>query len=296
MSEIIDSYRKTLKPKETEEFANSWIFRPAAFIIVWFVRKTKITPNHLTVLSFIFGITGGVMLAVGQQWLAFISMLLMVVLDCADGQLARLTGQSSRIGKMLDVTADVSSYLSFFIGVSVYRFGLTGNISEFWYILLSFAAISLNIIFYDQFKNQYIRYVYSDYHEKLEDLSKLKDDYKNEPDFFKRIGRFGYYAVYLAETKVICLGSLLAPKKHARVYSLDIKIDKEKSAAYKKHFFFMTKLWTLLGTGTHYFITLLFLALGFCESLLFIFIGYSFITLAILIIIQNFVFLTYKDQ
>ncbi len=296
MSEFTDSYKKTLKPKETEEFANSWIFRPVAFILVWLVRNTKITPNHLTIMSFFFGITAGVMIAVCQHAAAFAALFLMVIFDCADGQLARLTGKSSKTGKILDLTADITSYFSFFTGVAVYRYSLTGDYSEFFLVPLSFLAITLNIIFYDQFKNQYIRYVYSDYHEKLEGIAKLKDEYRNEKHLFFRLARFIYYAVYLAETKVIYLGSLLALKKHARVYSLENHISRETSLRYKKHFFFMTRLWSLMGTGTHYLIILVFLALGFCALLLHIFIIYSYILLAVLIIIQNFVFLFYHDR
>ena len=295
MSEYIDSYRKTLKPRETEEFPNAWIFRPAAFVIVWIIRKTKITPNHITIISFIFGVTAGVMLALCNHVLAFIALLLMVIFDCADGQLARLTGRSSKIGKILDVTADILSYFSFFTGVAVYRYTLTGNFNEFYFIPLSFLAITLNIIFYDQFKNQYIRYVYTDYHEKLEALEHLKEEYRNEKNPFFWLARVIYFAFYLAETKVIYLGSLLALKKHKRVYDINNEIDKETSAQYKKHFFFMTRLWSLLGTGTHYFLMLVCLSLGYCEFLLYIFIIYSYIALGVLVVIQNIVFLFYKS-
>ena len=296
MSGLIDTYRKTLKPKETEEFINSWLFRPAAFLIVWLVRNTKMTPNHLTIMSCISGITSGVMIALGQHILGFVAMFLMVVLDCADGQLARLTGKSSKVGKMLDVTADVTSYLSFFTGVSVFRYSITGNPAEFYFIPLSFIAIFFNIIFYDQFKNQYIRYVYPEYHEKLEDLNKLKEEYKNEKVPFFRFTRFVYYAVYLAETKVIYLGSIFALKKHSRIYSLDVQITKEKSSRYKKQFYFITRLWSVLGTGSHYFPMMVFLVLGYSHLLLYIFCLYSVIALAVLLIIQNFVFLFYKEN
>lgn len=294
MSALIEAYKKTLKPKETEEFSNIWLFRPLSFLLVYAVRKTWVSPNFLTLLSLISGICSGILLASGYLLPAFIAIVLTLMFDCADGQLARLTGKSSKIGKLLDVSADAVSYFSFFIGVSYYMYSINSDASYFWYIAFCFGSIVLNIIFYDQFKNQYIRYVYKNYKEGLETIDDLKHQYKSEKKCLKKIFMFAYFIFYYCETKILFFGSLFAWKKQKDVFSLKHKPSDEESAKFKKHFYLTTRLWTILGTATHYFIMLIILAVGRMDLLLPVFVWFSLIALGTLLVMQNIVFLFYK--
>jgi len=136
--------------------------------------------------------------------------------------------------------------------------------------------------------------VYRNYHEGLESLETLKQNFKTERNILKKTAAFVYYIFYILEAFIIHLGSLFALRKHQQVYKLKKKIGEIEGVKYKKHFSFMIRLWSLLGTGTHFFIMMIFLAAGFIDQLLSIFIWYSLITLAVLLVIQNFVFLFYK--
>ncbi len=90
---MIDSrYRKT--------------FQPAFDALGGAVKKSKITPNQITVLAFLIGISSGVLVAFEHYILAIIALAISGILDVLDGTVARLTGKSSPFGAFLDMVLD----------------------------------------------------------------------------------------------------------------------------------------------------------------------------------------------
>lgn len=64
------------------------------------LAATPVTPNQVTTLSLLLGVGGAVLLGFGATaayWGAFLYMLAQFV-DHMDGELARLTGQTSEFG------------------------------------------------------------------------------------------------------------------------------------------------------------------------------------------------------
>ena len=296
MGEFSEAYKKTLKPPVTEELINSFFFRPIAFLLVYAVRKTRLTPNHLTLCSLICGLSSGILISFGYFYIALPTLFAYFVFDCSDGQLARLTGKSSKTGKILDVIADIISYFSFFVGSAVHLYNLSANKTVFLLIPVAFIAIALNILFYDQFKNQYIRYVYKNYHEPMESIATLKNQYRNAKGFHLIAG-YLYLVVYVIESYIIYTGSLLSIEKHKRVFADNREAPTEVQAAkFEKHFLIITKLWTFLGSGTHFFIVMVLFSVGLGSVALMVFIWYSLIACGVLLIIQNLVMLFYNDR
>lgn len=48
LKKIIADYHASNKPKEVERFWDKILIRPAGFIIAYFLRNSKITPNFLS--------------------------------------------------------------------------------------------------------------------------------------------------------------------------------------------------------------------------------------------------------
>ena len=102
---------------EVEEAIDLFFYRPIAFLLVKSIYRTNITPDHLTLGAIILGLTGGFFYAFGLQQTSIIGAIfyiLFVILDCSDGQLARLKKNGTKIGRLLDGIADyivVSGYL-----------------------------------------------------------------------------------------------------------------------------------------------------------------------------------------
>jgi phosphatidylglycerophosphate synthase len=120
----LQAIRRQFKPSAVEEPIDYWFHRPLAGVFVQLVLPLPITPSQVTILSGIVGATSGVALAqttpAEPAWalLAFVLLLTAVVLDCADGQLARARQQSSVVGRALDGLVDVVAPLSIFVGMA----------------------------------------------------------------------------------------------------------------------------------------------------------------------------------
>ena len=54
-----EEYKKSLKMREVEEIFDLFIYRPLAFLLVRMVYKTKITPNNITSIAILMGVTAG---------------------------------------------------------------------------------------------------------------------------------------------------------------------------------------------------------------------------------------------
>ncbi len=95
MSGWREEYRKSLKSMDTEEHIDLAFYRPIGFMWARLAARVGVTPNAITIASIFLGVGAGIL----------IGMLLLVwanSFDSADGQLARLTKQYSRLGRILD--------------------------------------------------------------------------------------------------------------------------------------------------------------------------------------------------
>ena len=73
------------------------------------LKDTRVTPNHLTTFRLLIGLAGAACLAQGRfGWVnagAFL-MVLSNFVDHTDGELARISGRSSKIGHFYDLASD----------------------------------------------------------------------------------------------------------------------------------------------------------------------------------------------
>jgi phosphatidylglycerophosphate synthase len=108
---------------------NTWIHRGVRVLVRPLVRS-PVTPNHLTTARLFTGLGAAAAFATGEtQWIRAGATLfvLSMLLDRADGELARLSGNSSRFGKLYDTVADAicdtAALAGIGIGLSAGAFG-----------------------------------------------------------------------------------------------------------------------------------------------------------------------------
>jgi hypothetical protein len=110
----------TFKARDVEELIDFYLHRRAANLVVRAVAPTNIRPDQITVASGITAAVAGTLIAFASEpWQLALGAFLFfssIVLDCSDGQLARLKGQSSFAGTYLDGMVDVVSTASIFVG------------------------------------------------------------------------------------------------------------------------------------------------------------------------------------
>ena len=108
-SEIAAIYRASKKKQDINWFTER-VARPPAAVVVYALRNTRVTPNQVTFASALIAAAAGVMLALlpGWTWLVVAAVVFefSFVLDCADGQLARLRKTASPLGHLLDFLMD----------------------------------------------------------------------------------------------------------------------------------------------------------------------------------------------
>lgn len=98
-------YEASIKSADTEEFLDMWFYRPLGFRCALFFRNRGIHPNAITIASIFLGIAAGFcFLQESLRWNITGILLLMWanLYDSTDGQLARITGQKTRWGRILD--------------------------------------------------------------------------------------------------------------------------------------------------------------------------------------------------
>lgn len=95
----------TLKSLDTEECIDIWFYRPIGYRWALLFRRLGVTPNAITIMGIFIGIAAGICYYPSSLMVNALGMLLLVwanSFDSADGQLARMTGQKSKLGRVLD--------------------------------------------------------------------------------------------------------------------------------------------------------------------------------------------------
>lgn len=98
-------YRLSLKSSDTEENIDLAFYRPIGFAWAYLFRKLGITPNAVTIASIFLGVGAGILFRFTDVWCNLAGALLLIwanSFDSADGQLARMTGNYSPLGRILD--------------------------------------------------------------------------------------------------------------------------------------------------------------------------------------------------
>ena len=98
-------FEQSLKSNDTEERIDIWFYRPIGYRIAKVCASLGVTPNAVTITSIFFGVGAGILFYFSELWINVNGMLLLIFaksLDSADGQLARMTDNKSRFGRILD--------------------------------------------------------------------------------------------------------------------------------------------------------------------------------------------------
>lgn len=102
---LIENVRATLKSTDTEGNFELYVTRTPGYLWALFFRALHVHPIAVTLLSIVIGaLTGPCFYAesFGINLLGVGCLVLANMYDCADGQLARMTGQRTLIGRILD--------------------------------------------------------------------------------------------------------------------------------------------------------------------------------------------------
>jgi CDP-diacylglycerol---glycerol-3-phosphate 3-phosphatidyltransferase len=114
MEQIAGSEPKTFTDKLRKIFKN--ILDP----IAGFLNRIGLVPNTVTLIGLMGNTIGAVFIATGHITVGGIIILLMGPIDALDGSMARLRGESSNFGAIVDSVSDRYSELIIFLGLLLY--------------------------------------------------------------------------------------------------------------------------------------------------------------------------------
>ena len=137
-----EKVQSTLKSSETEDWLDYHFVRPLSYYCAVGFAKLGVHPNMVTIMSMIIGAAStyfyahGCYFYEGMEGLVYnlIAIFLLIwadIYDCTDGQLARMTGKKSQMGRILDGAAGFVWFVPIYLGL-VYRFYNYHDIEFSW--------------------------------------------------------------------------------------------------------------------------------------------------------------------
>ncbi|MEP6809558.1 MAG: CDP-alcohol phosphatidyltransferase family protein [Chthoniobacterales bacterium] len=228
--------------REIEELADVYFFRPLGILVARPAAALGISPTQVTLASMLVGAVGGALLYDERLGIpAFVLLIIYSILDSADGQLARLTGRVTELGRVLDGAIGYVVYAVLYLALTA---GLLqrGAGSEI-FLLLALTVIS-NIAqaqMYEYHRHHYVAFVVKgivlrDDPAKIESpiIAWLYDRYLGLQHALN--GRHGEVEAQIASR------------------ANDGKVREEDRARYRKFFYWPVRSWNLLGDNTRFYV------------------------------------------
>jgi len=200
MSDLNKEYESSLKSIETENIIDRIFYRPIGFRIARLLRGTGITPNMVTILSIFVGAAAGYLFYLDNFICNVCGILILIsanILDCVDGQLARLTGIKSEIGRILDGLAGDIWFASIYVGFALRLSHQHGAYWFFVFAVLSGFSHLLQANITDYYKTLHLYFISKDKGAEFQTLEQVKSKQKE----ISGSGKF-FYSLYLWYTTI----------------------------------------------------------------------------------------------
>ena len=181
MSELDKEYEASLKSIETENVIDRIFYRPIGFRIARMLRGTGITPNMVTVVSIFVGAAVGLLFYQDDLYYNICGILLLIcanILDCVDGQLARLTGIKSAIGRILDGFAGDIWFASIYVGFAARLSNEYGTNLFFILAVLSGMSHLVQANITDYYKTLHLYFISKDKGAEFQSLEQVEARHK----------------------------------------------------------------------------------------------------------------------
>ncbi len=212
MENIKEEVKKAQKCQNLSEPLDVCFTEPVAMLFSKLFIKLGFHPNAVTVCSAIFGIAGGTLFAFHNFYLNLIGVLcviLSIVFDTSDGQVARLTNKKSDFGRFFDGICDGIVYGAIYLGVCAHLYsdvipftnGVTWRHFGIIFAVVSAILYSVEARVVDYMKNTFM---FLSQNKKGNELSYSKNvltEYKNAKSFLDKIRLKSYYTYTLQEEK-----------------------------------------------------------------------------------------------
>ena len=148
--------RLAFKAYEIEERIAVYFHRPAGLIIALAARAAGLSPMAVTIVAGATGIAGGALLADAALAPAGFGLIVLHgILDSSDGQLARMTGQTSELGRVLDGVAGYVTHIAIYAGIVAGWLSRGGSTAILPWAAAAGACNVIHAQMYDYYRGSY---------------------------------------------------------------------------------------------------------------------------------------------
>lgn len=119
------------KSDDISDYVDRFFHDPVGLFFSNIFIKLGVSPNAISILSVLFGVAGGILFYPRDIRLNILGILLhtfSAVLDSSDGQVARLTGNTSQLGRVLDGLTDGVNFAAVYLALG---FRMMGEVIPF---------------------------------------------------------------------------------------------------------------------------------------------------------------------
>ena len=174
----------TYKAREVEEIIDLAFYRPIGYRLALVARALRATPNMVTIVGIVIGMVAGHFFYYESLALNALGMGLWVIsnmFDSADGQLARMTGQATQLGRILDGFGGNLVFFSIYFHICL-QYAQSGQLIG-WFIfpvaLIAGASHSLQSSMADYYRNGFLRFGVKGAKGELDRSSDIRGRYNN---------------------------------------------------------------------------------------------------------------------
>jgi CDP-alcohol phosphatidyltransferase len=229
------------RAQEIEELADVYFFRPLGSLAARPAAALGVTPIQLTIFSMLVGVAGGALLFSERlALLGFALLVLYSIFDSADGQLARVTGQVTELGRVLDGVGGYVTHSAIYIALAAGVLDRGGSATILIWGTLAVFANTAQAQMYEYHRHHYATIV-------VKRFVPRDDPAKIISPWIKRV-----YRVYLAMQRALNglhgeVESVMAAR------SIGGAVREDDRARYRDCFYWPVRGWNLLGDNTRFY-------------------------------------------
>jgi hypothetical protein len=228
------------KNNEIVELADLYFFRPLGSILARLAESVRLTPIQVTIIGALVGAAGGALLFDERLGLVAFGLLIVHgIIDSADGQLARMTGRTTELGKVLDGGAGYVTHGAIYVAIAAGMLNRGGDALVVIWMVLAAVATVVHAQMYDYHRTAYASVV--------REGCVLRHEPAKVAPWLR-----GLYRGYLSMQRFL-IGLHVQVEAALAQRSTTGVVRNEDRARYRDHFSGAVRGWNLLGDNTRFY-------------------------------------------
>jgi hypothetical protein len=241
------------KAYEIEELVDVYFYRRVGYLIAVAARLLSLSPNAVSVLAAIVGVAGGALLASPVLALTGVGFLILHgAIDSADGQLARMTGQVSEFGRVLDGVSGYVTHVAVYLAIVALIMRQGGSLWMLGLVLVAGICTAIQAQMYDYHRTAYTAFAIK---------GRVPND-ASQPTLHGWLGRLE--AAYTVSQRAL-LGQHATVERTIASRAIGGVVQLEDRERYRAAFYWPVRGWNVLGDNVRRFAIAAFVLLHHLE-------------------------------